>query len=103
MDFRAWRGTANTVVISATTASTVNQLATTLSAAEGLRVVNESAATALVSISSSTSPDATADARTMRVVAASERVFDWSPTYNSVSIALSSGTGTVSIQLGKGV
>lgn len=102
MDLRAFRGTGTTVLINATTASTANQLATAASAGQTVRVVNESAATALISISSSTSPDATADTKVMRVITGTERVFDWPSNATTVATALSSGTGNVSVQLGAG-
>jgi hypothetical protein len=103
MDLTPFRPTGTSVSISATTASTANQLATATAAGMSLRVVNEAGVTALVSISTSTSPDATADAKTMAVLGASERIFEWPPGGNTVGVALRSGTGTVQIQLGKGV
>jgi hypothetical protein len=102
MDIFGFIPVGNAVNISATTSSTVNQLATTPMAGNSLRVVNEAGASCLVSISNTTSPDATADAKTMSVPSGTERIFGWQGNYNSVSIALRAGSGTVQIQLGKG-
>lgn len=104
MNLTGFIGTGNQVTISATTASTANQLATTLSAAENLRVVNPTASVALISISTSTSVDATSDAKRMWVLAGTERIFGWPPGGNTVGTALlSTGvTGSVQLQLGKG-
>jgi P pilus assembly chaperone PapD len=103
MDLTGFFGTGAQVTISATTASTANQLATTMSAGQSLRVVNEAATAALVSISSTTSPDATSDTKRMSVLPGAERVFGWPANGNTVAVALRSGTGTVQIQLGTGV
>lgn len=94
----------NSVLISATTASTANQLATAKSAAENLRVVNETGSPALVSIVTTTSPDATADLAVMSVLPGTERIFGWPANGNSVGVALrtAGATGKVTLQLGKG-
>lgn len=104
MDIFGFIPVSSAINIAATTASTVNQISPAGSGMGGhsLRVVNEAGTTCLVSISSSTSPDATADAKTMGVLAYTERIFGWQPNSNSVSIALRSGSGTVQVQLGKG-
>jgi hypothetical protein len=104
MNITGFVGTGNSVTISATTASTANQLATVLSAAENLRVVNETTSPALVSISTSTSPDAVNDAKRMSVTAGTERIFGWPPGGNTVGVALrtAGATGIVTLQLGKG-
>lgn len=97
---RGFIPTGSLVSISATTASIANQLATTLSAAESLRVGNEAATTLLVSISTSTSPDAVNDTKRMPVLPGTERIFGWPAGGNTVGVALRSGTGTVTLQLG---
>lgn len=104
MNLTGFQPTGSSVLISATTASTANTMATTLSAAENLRVVNESAVPAVVSISTSTSVDATADAKRMDVLPGTERIFGWPAGGNTVGVALrtAGGTGNVTLQLGKG-
>lgn len=102
MNLTGFIPTGTLVSISATTVSTANQLATTLSAAENVRVVNEGTVAVLVSISTSTTVDAGADNRRMFVLAGTERIFGWPAGGNTVGVAMRSGTGNVSLQLGKG-
>jgi hypothetical protein len=105
MDLTGFFPIGNSVSISATTASTANQLNATSSspiAGMNLRVVNESTSTALLSISSSTAPDATSDGQRMAVIAGTERIFAWPPKGNTVAVALRAGSGTVQLQLGSG-
>lgn len=104
MNLTGFIPTGPAVTISATTASTANQMATAKSAAENLRVVNESASPALISITSTTNPDATADVNTMSVLPGTERIFGWPANGNTVGTALRStgSTGKVTLQLGKG-
>lgn len=104
MNLTGFQGIGSQVTISATTASTANQLATTLSAAENLRVVNETGSPVLVSISTSTSVDAVNDTKRMSVLSGTERIFGWPAGGNTVGVALRTvgATGNVQLQLGKG-
>lgn len=104
MDLTAFRGTGALISISATTASTANTVNSSGNSVAGmtLRAVNNAATLGFVSFSTSTSPDATSDANRLPVLGGTERIFEWPPTAVAAAVALSSGTGTFYLQLGKG-
>lgn len=95
----------NSATVAATTANTAQQLQTsesTPASPKSLRVVNESAYTALIAMGDGT-VNATTDTQVMAVLPGTERIFTWKPGSTYVGVALRTGSGNVQVQLGSGV